>query len=104
MPPENLAPSAVMPARLYKPVRLTVLVEPEELTVIVALAVVPLKPAVLELVDSCTMKLPVASDPVVGVNFSPAAPCATVMKLPLAIGVVPLFWYSVPPVTAVIWK
>ena len=28
----------------------------------------------------------------VGVNFSPAAPWARVMKLPLAIGVVPLFW------------
>ena len=30
-------------------------------------------------------------DPVVGVNFSPASPWARVMKLPLVIGVVPLF-------------
>jgi hypothetical protein len=37
-----------------------------------------------------------------GVNFSPAAPCAAVMKAPFATAVVPSFRNSVPPVTLVI--
>ena len=64
---------------------------PASVTAIVAVAVAPLNPPTTLVVDSSTLKLPVASEPVVGVNFSPAAPWATVMKLPLAIGVVPLF-------------
>ena len=50
------------------------------------------------------MKLPLAVEPVVGVNLSPAAPWATVMKCRLAIAVVPSFWNRVPPVMSVIWK
>ena len=77
---------------------------PLNVTVIAAVAIEPPNPAVVALVDSWTSKLPVVNDPVVGVNFRPAAPWAKVMKLPVVIGVVPLFWYSVPPLTAVIWK
>ena len=39
-----------------------------------------------------------------GVNFSPAFPCAKVMKLPALIAVVPSFWKSVPLVMFVILK
>ena len=73
-------------------------------TAILAAAVGPLRPVVLPSDDSRTSKLPVAIEPVVGVNFSPAAPWAAVMKLPLVIAVVPLFWKSVPPVMPVTWK
>ena len=70
----------------------------------VAVAVGPPRPAVVAVVDSCTVKLPEASELVAGVNFSPAAPSATVMKSPLLITVVPSFLKSVPPVMFVIWK
>ena len=56
-------------------------------TAIVALAVAPLRPAAVAVLDSCTVKLPAAVLLAVGVNLRPAAPWATVMKLPLAIGV-----------------
>ena len=58
---------------------------------IVAVAVGPPRPAAEALVDSCTLKLPVASEFGAGVNFSPAAPCATVMNSPSVIWVVPSF-------------
>ena len=65
---------------------------PARVTPIVAVADGPLKPPTTLVVDSWTVKLPPASEPAVGVNFRPAAPWARVMKLPLVIGVVPLFW------------
>ena len=74
------------------------------LTVIVAVAVGPPSPAVVALVDSCTVKLPEAVEFRAGVNFSPAAPWATVMNSPLVIWVMPSLRYSVPPVMFVIWK
>ena len=50
------------------------------------------------------MKLPLVVESVVGVNFNPAAPWATVMNVPSAIAVAPSFKNRVPPVIAVIWK
>ena len=50
---------------------------PANVTAILAVAVAPLKPLMALVDDSSTLKLPPASEPVVGVNFSPAAPCAT---------------------------
>ena len=75
------------------------------LTVIVAVHRPPPRPAsVLR-----QRRLHVEADPspeklASGVNFRPALPCATVMKSPLAIGVVPSFWNSVPFVMPVILK
>ena len=57
-----------------------------------ALAGGPLKPLVSLVVDCRTLKPPGINEPAFGVNFSPAAPWATLMKLPLVICVVPLFW------------
>ena len=51
-----------------------------KLTVIVAVAVGPPRPPVEALVDSWTVKLPEVNELAAGVNLSPAAPCATLMK------------------------
>ena len=59
------------------------------------------------LVEACTSKLKVETELyrlAPGVNFRPAPPCATVMKSPSLIGVVPSFWNSVPFRMLVIWK
>ena len=47
------------------------------LTVMVAVAVGPPRPRRRAVVDSWTVKLPEVSELAVGVNLSPAAPCAT---------------------------
>ena len=70
---------------VFSVVVVLVTVGPARATLIVAVAVGPLKPPAELVVDSWTLKLPAVSEPVVGVNFSPAAPWARVMKLPLAI-------------------
>ena len=77
---------------------------PANVTLIKAVFVEPIKPPARSLVDCWMVKLPVASDPVVGVNFNPALPWAKVMKVPSVICVKPSFKNSVPPVMAVIWK
>ena len=74
------------------------------LTVIVAVTALPPSPASALLVEACTSKLPVPEKLAAGVNFRPALPWAKVMKSPLAIGVVPSFWNSVPLVMLVILK
>ena len=50
------------------------------------------------------LKLPFAVELADGVNFNPALPCAKVIKLLLAIAVVPLFWKRVPLDSHVILK
>jgi len=67
-------------------------------------AVLPPSPPTALVVEACTVKLPLPLKFAAGVNFNPALPCATVMKSPLLISVVPLFWYSVPLLMPVIWK
>src|SRR6202050_2302842 len=77
------------------------------LTVIVAKTTLPPRPPTTFVVDACTSKLNVLTGLyrlVVGVNFRPASPCATVMKVVFVIAVTPSFWYSVPPVMFVISK
>src|SRR6267143_3109930 len=77
------------------------------LTVIVAVARLPPKPALVLFKEACAWKLKVVAVLnrfAAGVNFNPALPWATVMKSPLLIGVVPLFWNSVPLVMPVILK
>src|SRR5262249_59096712 len=55
-------------------------------------------------VAACTSNVAVRAKPFAGVNFRPRPPAATGMKSPLAIGVVPSFWNSVPLATFVILK
>ena len=62
------------------------------LTVMVALTVLPPRPASPLDVEAWTVKLPLPLKFAVGVNFSPALPSAKVMNVPLVIGVVPSFW------------
>ena len=72
---------------------------PPLLTVIVPVARAPPRPASVLFNDACTLKLNVVTGldrPFAGVNFNPALPSATVMKLLLGIAVVPLFLNSVP--------
>ena len=72
-------------------------------TVIVAVAAESgINPEVSPVVDSLAVKLPVASEPVVGVNSRPAAPWATEMNSPLVTGVTPSLRNSEPPVMLVI--
>ena len=90
----SLAPGVITRPEVvwvFSVVAALVTVGPASVTLIVAVAVAPLNPPAALVVDSWTLKLPVASEPAVGVNFRPAAPWARVMKLPLAIGVVPSF-------------
>ena len=68
----------------------------------VAVAVVPLASAVLASEDSWTVKLPWPTKLFAGVNLRPAAAWAAVIIEPLMMGVVPLFWNSVPLVIPVI--
>src|SRR6267143_3689366 len=77
------------------------------LTVIVAVARLPPKPALVLFKEACAWKLKVVAGLnrfAAGVNFNPALPWATVIKSPLLIGVLPLFWNSVPLVMPVILK
>ncbi len=72
-------------------------------TVIVAVAAeAGISPEVSPVVDSSAVKLPVASEPVVGVNFRPAAPWATEMNSPFVTGVTPSLRNSEPPAMLVI--
>src|SRR4029450_3858963 len=66
------------------------------LTVIEAATMSPPRPALALVVDAWTSKLAVPKKFGLGVNLRPAAAGRDVMKSPLLIGVVPLFWYSVP--------
>src|SRR5256885_1284417 len=61
------------------------------LTVMVAVAVPPPRPASVLLSDARMVKLALPTKFVAGVNFRPALPCAKVMNALLAIAVVPLF-------------
>src|SRR5437879_13817687 len=73
----------------------------------VAVTRLPHNPALVLFSDACTWKLNVVvglNRLAAGVNFNPALHWATVMKSPLLIGVVPLFWNSVPLVMPVILK
>ena len=74
------------------------------LTVMVATTVLPPRPASPLEVEAWTVKLPLPLKFAVGVNLSPAFPSANVMNVPLVIGVVPSFLYSVPLVMPVILK
>src|SRR2546426_807118 len=77
------------------------------LTVMVAVARLPPKPALVLFTEACTWKLNVVvglNRLAAGVNFNPALPWATVMKSPLLICVVPLFWNKVPLAIPVILK
>ena len=60
-----------------------VLFDPADVTLMVAVAVGPLSPETAALDDDCTMKLPVAVEFAVGVNFNPALACASVRNSPL---------------------
>src|SRR6266850_8169139 len=73
-------------------------------TVIVAVAALGLNTVPTLSVEPCTWKVAFPKEFAVGVNFNPALPSATVMKLLLGITVVPLFLNSVPPVMLVILK
>ena len=72
------------------------------LTAIVALTVEPPSPTSALLIEARAVKLPLP--PPVGVNFRPALPSAKVMKSPLAMAVVPLFWNKLPLVMPVTLK
>ncbi len=61
------------------------------LTVMVAAAVLPPRPASPLAVEAWTVKLPLPLKFAVGVNLSPALPWAKVMNVPLLICVVPSF-------------
>src|SRR5262245_58444628 len=74
------------------------------LTVIDHAAGVPTSPETSFEVAPWTVNAPWPVKPVVGVNFSPAAPSATVMNAPDAMTVVPSFLYRVPFVMPVIWR
>ena len=74
------------------------------LTVMVATTVLPPRPASPLAVEAWTVKLPLPLKLAVGVNLSPALPSANVMNVPLLIGVVPSFLYSVPLLIPVILK
>src|SRR6266550_2030295 len=75
-----------------------------QLTVIVAVAVLPPRPLLVLFKEACTWKLPAALELFAGVNFNPALPSATVMKSLLFICVVPSFLKSLPLVMPVILK
>ena len=75
------------------------------LTVIDVVTTDPSRPPASPVVDACALNENAfvrLNSPEVGVKRSPAAPCATVIKLPSAIGVVPSWRNSVPPVIPVI--
>ena len=70
----------------------------------VAVTTPPPRPVSLLLSDACAWNLAVPKKFAEGVNFRPALPWAKVMKSPLLICVVPLFWKSVPFAMLVILK
>src|SRR5213078_4776045 len=72
-------------------------------TTIVAIAP-PLRPVPLPSMAACTLNVAEPTKPADGVKRRPAAPCATVMDAPSAIGVVPSAWNSAPLATLVILK
>ena len=68
------------------------------LTMMSAVTVAPPRPATRADVDAWIVTCPAAAEFVAGVKRRPAAPSAIVMNAPLAIGVTPSCWNSVPPV------
>ena len=68
-----------------------------------AVTAAPPRPAARADVEAWIVMCPVAVESVAGVKRRPAAPSAIVMNAPLAIGVTPSCWNSVPPVMLVTW-